>query len=45
MAHRRPISSADRDTLILQATSAAHCMLVICAGAALTALAGLVHMP
>ena len=44
MIHRRPLSSADRDTLIVQAASAAHCWLVVCAGAVLTALAGLIHI-
>ena len=44
MIHRCPLSCADRDTLIVQAASAAHCWLVVCAGAVLTALAGLIHI-
>jgi hypothetical protein len=42
MTHRRPISLADRDILILQATSAVHCWFVVLAGAAFVALADFV---
>jgi len=44
MIHRYPLSCADRDALIVQATSAAHCWLVVCAGAVLAALASLIHI-
>jgi hypothetical protein len=43
MIHRRPILPADRDMLILQATSAVHCWSVVLAGAAFVALAGFIH--
>lgn len=40
----RPISTADRETLIQQATSAVQCWLVVGAGAALAILAGVIHI-
>jgi len=41
---RRPLSSAERDALILQATSAARCWLVVSAGAVLAGLGGMIHL-
>jgi hypothetical protein len=41
---RRPVTSADRDTLILQATSAAHCWFLVGASLAMVALAGMVNI-
>jgi hypothetical protein len=38
---RFPISPAEREGLITQATAAAHCWFVVCAGAALTVFAHL----
>jgi hypothetical protein len=41
---RQPLSSADRDALIAQATSAGHCWFVVCVGAALAIFAGVIHI-
>lgn len=41
---RRPLSTADRDTLILEATSAVHCWFVVWAGAVLAVFAGLIRI-
>lgn len=38
MAHHHSLSIADRDTLILQASSAAHCWFVVCVGLLFIAL-------
>lgn len=44
MTHRRPLSSADRDTMILRATSAGQCWFVVLAGLALLALACFIYL-
>jgi len=41
---RQPLSTADRDSLIAQAASAAHCWFLIGASLAMVALAGMVHV-
>ena len=38
MTHRRPISCLDRESLIAEAASAAHCWVVVCTGLLLIAL-------